>query len=276
MVTHTISLWGMWVSSNAGSEAIGLQVNRVHKRFEDGNVALHDVSLTIKPSEFAVLIGPSGCGKTTLLRMLGGLDRPSDGEICPFTANESSTSFSDTDVGYCFQEPRLLPWRTTEANVALPLELRGVSISERRQRARSALDRVGLSDAYTLRPHQLSGGMQMRASIARALVTQPKLLLMDEPFGSLDEISRARLDDELLRLWSSLNVTIVLVTHSLAEAVYVGQTVHVLSSGPGRLVGSLDIDLGLREDDVRSTDRFTQFLAQAHSLLVDGSRGNIS
>ena len=183
--------------SKPNSDVIGLQVSRVTKRFQGGQTALESIDLTIEPGAFAVLVGPSGCGKTTLLRMLGGLEQPTDGVIQPFTAEGGRTTCADGDVGYCFQEPRLLPWRSVEDNVALPLELKGVAASERRSRARSALDRVGLSDAYGLKPHQLSGGMQMRASIARALMTEPRVLLLDEPFGALDELSRAHLDDEL-------------------------------------------------------------------------------
>lgn len=244
---------------------------------------MDDVSFTIAPGEFSVLVGPSGCGKTTALRMIGGLDVPSEGDVILQEPGGDSDLSSGTGrpglmpvmrtpgmVGYCFQEPRLLPWRTVLENVCLPFELDGTTHATSLERAREMLNTVGLQDASHKRPHELSGGMQMRVAIARALVTQPRLLLLDEPFGALDEITRARLDDELLALWRQVGVTVVMVTHSLAEAVYLGETVHVLSPSPGRLAQTMHIELGKRTAATRLTSEFSDYVARAHRALEVG------
>ena len=253
--------------------AIGVRLIDVGRTFGDTQIALRGIDLTIEPGAFTVLVGPSGCGKSTLLRLIGGLDHPSRGRIEAFHSDRGSNVLADAKIGYCFQEPRLLPWRSALSNVALPLELQGHSPEMCRSAAKKALDRVGLSAAYDLRPHELSGGMQMRASIARALITEPNLLLLDEPFSALDEMSRAQLDDELLDLWQSLDVTVVMVTHSLSEAVYVGQTVHVMSDTPGELIGCVDVNLPVRDRAVRSTPQFLEYLTMAQQLLWASDTG---
>ena len=245
----------------------GINVENVSKSFDTGLV-LDGIDLTIQPGSFAILVGPSGCGKTTLLRLMGGLDAPSDGRLELQGENRHFPSQMSEGIGYCFQEPRLLPWRTVIDNVVLPLELQGVSSDERVSLARETLHLVGLENDAAKLPHQLSGGMQMRVSIARAMVTRPRLLLLDEPFAALDEISRVRMDDELLKLWHETGVTVVMVTHSLTEAIYLGQEVHFMAASPGRITESLKVELDPRSPAIRSTPAFAEWVALAHGMLA--------
>lgn len=241
--------------------ASGLRLSHVHRDF--GAVqAVRDLSLAVAPGAFVALLGPSGCGKTTILRLLGGLDSPTRGEIDFDPPPER--------VSYCFQEPRLLPWASIRDNIALPLALRGESKADRRARADALLTLVDLDGFGDHRPHQLSGGMRMRAALARALITDPQLLLLDEPFGALDEITRGHLDDVLRRIWADRRMTVVLVTHSIGEAVYLAETVHVLAPRPGRLIESLAIDLPERSRALRTTPVFTGLVAQAFAALERG------
>lgn len=257
------------MQSRTPHQGIGLLVNGVGKDFDE-RVILDQINLTISPGSFQVFIGPSGCGKTTLLRILGGLETPTRGMTSAFTQEgEDLTSLSTPPhLSYGFQEPRLLPWMTVWKNIALPLTLNHVSPAEVQRRVKLTLDRVGLSHAAELYPHQLSGGMKMRTAIGRALVDEPKVLLLDEPFGALDEITKNKLDDELYALWTKLKMTVILVTHSLTEAVYLGETIHVLAPNPGRLEGSLKIDLGERTPETRLSAKFTEQVAEAHTLLL--------
>ena len=212
-----------------------ISLEQVTRRF--GNVvATESVSLTVPVGGFTALIGPSGCGKTTLLRLMGGLDQPTSGSV----------HRSDASLAFVFQEPRLLPWRTLLDNVALPLELSGVSRAERHARAAAAIALVRMSDAITRTPDQLSGGMRMRASIARALVSRPTLLLLDEPFASLDEVARHELDGELRELWERERFTAVLITHSVPEAVFLAEEVLVCSPQPARIVARIATPPGAR------------------------------
>ena len=259
--------------SNEPKTPFGIRVEALTKRFGQETI-LAGIEFEIQPGEFTVLVGPSGCGKTTLLRMIGGLESITDGAIELTIQNEVVSRQLGDQIGYCFQEPRLLPWRTVIDNVALPLELRGMDESTRTERAREILALVGLTDDHAKLPHQLSGGMQMRVAIARALVTRPKLLLLDEPFAALDEINRARLDDELLRLWSETGVTVVMVTHSLTEAVYLGETIHIMASHPGRIADTIRIDLPVRSPGVRSQPEFVQWVALAHGMLAAQGHGD--
>jgi len=208
------------------------------RRAFDGVTALDAIDLEIEDGAFVALIGPSGCGKSTLLRLIAGLDRADAGTI-------DLSSEARGEIGFVFQDAHLLPWRTVEENVALPLELHGVGVSDRRERVRSALRDVELEDAARKRPAELSGGMRMRASIARALVTRPRLLLMDEPFAALDELTRHRLDERLRALWSSREkkLTILFVTHTIFEATFLAERAVVLSRRPGRIVHDAPIDL---------------------------------
>jgi len=203
--------------------------------------ALSDVSLDIKPGRFVVLVGPSGCGKSTLLMMLAGLRRQTSGTIL---VNGAPMSAPDPNrVGVVFQEASLFPWLTAEENVEFPLALRGVAKSERRAKAEDALKLVGLEGFGKRHPHELSGGMKQRVSIARGLVQDPPVLLMDEPFAALDEQTRMTMGDELLRIWAATGKTVVFVTHSLTEAVYLADEVAVMSARPGRIVDLLQVQL---------------------------------
>lgn len=230
----------------------------------DGPVyALADANLTIAKGEFVSFIGPSGCGKTTLLRVIADLEQPTSGSI---TVNGLAPRDArlKRQYGYVFQAPALYPWRTVEANVMLPLEVFGLPKAERRERARKHLDLVRLSGFANKYPWQLSGGMQQRVSIARALSFEPELLLMDEPFGALDEIVRDQLNEQLVKLWNQTRKTIVFVTHSIPEAVFLSSRIVVMSPRPGRIIDVIDCDFGAeRTLDIRESP---EFLKVAHRV----------
>ena len=204
-----------------------LRLDRVCRRFPNGVEALRDVSLTIDNGDFVALLGPSGCGKSTLLRLIAGLDQPDGGRL--------QRAAGPTEIGFVFQDATLLPWADAAENVWLPLRLRGVSRAEAAPRVRAALAQVGLDGFAGARPHELSGGMRMRVSVARALVGRPRLLLMDEPFAALDEFTRHGLQDDLLALWRQLGCTVVFVTHSLYEAAFLARRIVLMSARPGRI-----------------------------------------
>jgi NitT/TauT family transport system ATP-binding protein len=221
-----------------------IEIKDVAQVFRTGGTevtALSHVSLEIKPGRFAMLVGPSGCGKSTLLMMLAGLREPTSGTIL---INGTPITKPDPDrVGVVFQEASLFPWLTAEENVEFPLALRGVAKADRRAKAEEALKLVGLEGFGKRHPHELSGGMKQRVSIARGLVQDPPVLLMDEPFAALDEQTRMTMGDELLRIWAATGKTIVFVTHSLTEAVYLADEVVVMSPRPGRIVDHLQVSL---------------------------------
>jgi NitT/TauT family transport system ATP-binding protein len=221
-----------------------IQIQNVGQVFRTSGaevVALKDVSLDIKPGRFVVLVGPSGCGKSTLLMMLAGLRQQTSGIIL---VNGAPIPAPDPNrVGVVFQEASLFPWLTAEENVEFPLALRGVAKSERRAKAEEMLKLVGLEGFGKRHPHELSGGMKQRVSIARGLVQDPPVLLMDEPFAALDEQTRMTMGDELLRIWAATGKTVVFVTHSLTEAVYLADEVAVMSARPGRIVEILQVQL---------------------------------
>lgn len=238
----------------------------VRREFVGGTVAVNDVSLDIPAGQFVALLGPSGCGKSTLLRIIAGLDRADAGAIDVGGSTESVRS----DIAFVFQDAHLLPWRNVVRNVALPLELRGVTKKARIDRAAAALHSVGLGDALKKYPAQLSGGMRMRVSLARALVTGPKLLLLDEPFAALDEITRQRLDDQLRGLWTARGMTVIFVTHSTAEAAFLADRAVVFSARPARTVLDTPIELPPRRDaDVRTSVAF----ARVQRALFDALKG---
>jgi NitT/TauT family transport system ATP-binding protein len=230
----------------------------------DGPVhALSDIDLTVGHGDFVSFIGPSGCGKTTLLRVIADLEAPTAGHITVNNVSPAAARLSRA-YGYVFQAPALYPWRNVQRNVTLPLEIMGMSAAERGERAARYLDMVNLGGFENKYPWQLSGGMQQRVSIARALSFEPDLLLMDEPFGALDEITRDHLNEQLLRLWEKTQKTVVFVTHSIPEAVFLSSRIVVMSPRPGRIIDIIDCDLPPdRTLDVRETP---QFLALAHRV----------
>ncbi len=214
-------------------------LRQVAKVFSNGTKALEDITVEIAPGSFVALLGPSGCGKSTLLRLLSGLDAPSGGEISWGHAGKPAPG----EIGYVFQDATLLPWADAAENVYLPLRLRGLSRAEAMPRVRAALAQVGLEGFEQTRPKGLSGGMKMRVSIARALVSEPALLLMDEPFAALDEFTRHKLQDDLLALWRRTGKTVVFVTHSIYEAAYLANRIVIMTPRPGRIATTLTPDL---------------------------------
>jgi NitT/TauT family transport system ATP-binding protein len=208
-----------------------LRLAGVGRRFPSGVEALRDVDLDIGSGDFLALLGPSGCGKSTLLRLIAGLDRPDSGRLDWTDGRPPRPG----DIGFVFQDATLLPWATAEQNVFLPLRLRDLAWSAARDQVREALQRVGLGGFEQARPRELSGGMRMRVSIARALVTRPRLLLMDEPFAALDEFTRNRLQTDLLQVWRDAGCTVVFVTHSIYEAVFLARRIVLMTPRPGRI-----------------------------------------
>jgi NitT/TauT family transport system ATP-binding protein len=230
-------------------------IRGVSQRFGADVVALEDIELEVPDGQFVALVGPSGCGKSTLLSLVAGLRRPSQGTV--LCDGEPVTAPMPRKIGMIFQEANLLPWLTAIDNVAFPLKLRHVPKAERRAAARRMLGLTGLAGFEDKLPHQLSGGMKQRVSIARGLVQDPAVLLMDEPFASLDEQTRMLLGDELLRIWSETRKTVLFVTHSLNEAVYLADRVVVLSARPGRIVDDVAVDLPRpRTFAMTSSERF--------------------
>ncbi len=212
-----------------GRDEAVLTIRAVGRRFPGGTEALRDVSLRLEAGDFAALLGPSGCGKSTLLRLIAGLDRPDAGTL------DWDTPLAPGQAGFVFQDATLLPWATAEDNVYLPLRLAGMARERALPLARAALAQVGLAGFERARPRELSGGMRMRVSIARALVTRPRLLLMDEPFAALDEFTRHKLQADLLALWRELGCTVVFVTHSIYEACFLARRIVLMTPRPGRV-----------------------------------------
>jgi NitT/TauT family transport system ATP-binding protein len=252
------------VAPRADAAPVVVALEGAAKTYAGGTAALLPVDLQVRAGEFVSLLGPSGCGKSTLLKLVAGLLQPSAGRVqCMPDAGDGAAGRS---LGYVFQEPTLLPWARVLANVRLPLDLAGVARPQAETRARDALAQVGLVGFEQALPRQLSGGMQMRVSIARALVTRPRLLLMDEPFGALDEITRSRLDSELLAIWHGPGdapqrgaLTVLFVTHSIHEAVFLSTRVLVMAARPGRIVQAFDIDEPYpRHDAFRVSTRFAE------------------
>ncbi|MDQ3411770.1 MAG: ABC transporter ATP-binding protein [Chloroflexota bacterium] len=233
-----------------------------------GVEALGGVNLEIAAGSFTAVIGPNGCGKSTLLRLVAGLLEPTGGTVM---VDGSVPRPGDGRAGLGFQQPRLIPWRTTIDNVALPLELAGVPAAERRARASEALDRVGLTAAVSLRPRELSGGMAQRAAIARALIGDPPVLLLDEPFSALDALTRETFNDELQRLWMERPRTVVFVTHSVSEAVALADRVVVMTPRPGRVARIVDVDLPRpRPAELLGDPRAAELAAEVRAGLSEG------
>jgi NitT/TauT family transport system ATP-binding protein len=229
--------------------------------------ALDGLDLRVRQGEFVSLLGPSGCGKSTALRLIAGLTEPSSGTI-EWDRQHAVSRTRSHALGFVFQEPTLMPWATVAANVRLPFKLEGASAKETLPRVGAALARVGLKGFEQRYPRELSGGMKMRVSVARALVTEPRLLLMDEPFAALDEITRFRLNNDLLALWQSLGKTIIFVTHSVFESVYLSQRVLVMSDRPGRIVAELRIDAPVsRDESFRTSGSYAAACRQVSEAL---------
>jgi NitT/TauT family transport system ATP-binding protein len=237
---------------------------------QGGTTALEGIDLEIARGEFVSLIGPSGCGKSTLLRAIGDLTAPTRGEV---TVNGKSAAAArrDRDYGIVFQAPVLFEWRSVADNVKLPLEVIGRPAAERAARAREMLELVELGDFAGHYPYQLSGGMQQRVAIARALATEPALLLMDEPFGALDEMTRERMNSEVLRIWERTGTTIVFVTHSIPEAVFLSSRVVVMSARPGRITKVVEVDLPRpRNVETRESRRYFELVTEVREALRAG------
>jgi NitT/TauT family transport system ATP-binding protein len=273
------------MSHQANPTAVGgrdprpaVRIEGLHKTFQVAGggetVALQGVDLGIAAGEFVSLIGPSGCGKSTLLRIIGDLITPSSGEV-EVNGKPAPRARQDRDYGMVFQAPVLFDWRTVEANVRLPLEVIGVGGAERERRVREMLELVELGSFTRHYPHQLSGGMQQRVAIARALALQPALLLMDEPFGALDEMTRERLNAEVLRIWARTGTTVVFVTHSIPEAVFLSTRVVVMSARPGRISAIIPIDLPQpRTEETRESERYYELVTEVREALRGRTAGS--
>ena len=242
-----------------------LELRNIHKRYDSGTVALKDMSLVVGEHEFVSLLGPSGCGKSTALKMIAGLSSITSGSI----AWSGGGADHAHDMSFVFQEPTLMPWATVFDNVWLPLRLAGKSREQVRAQVESALQTVGLAQFAWAYPRELSGGMMMRVSIARAMVTQPRLLLMDEPFAALDEMTRFKLNNDTLSLWHSARFTVLFVTHSVYEAVYLSRRIVIMAARPGRVVTVIDVDEPYpRSDAFRATPRYNELCVQVSKALV--------
>ncbi len=254
--------------SKSGTPVVAL--DGVGRIFANGVVALERLSLQVWPGEFVSLLGPSGCGKSTALRIIAGLSEPTSGKV-EWPDADAANAGAPRRIGFVFQEPTLMPWATVAANVRLPLKLVGLGASAQ-ARVDAALARVGLSGFAQSYPRELSGGMKMRASIARALVTEPKLLLMDEPFAALDEITRFRLNNDLLELWQALGKTVVFVTHSVFESVYLSQRIVVMTRRPGRVFTELSIDASHpRDENFRTSADYAGYCRRVSEALACAS-----
>src|ERR1700722_17382966 len=256
----------------AGSASLAVSLRGVTKVYENGVSALGPFDLDVRKGEFVSLVGPSGCGKSTALRLIAGLNAPTSGTVrVSRPAVEVSGRHS---VGFVFQEPTLMPWASVRANVRLPLKLAHLPPAEANARIDAALAQMGLAEFADAYPRELSGGMKMRASLARALVTDPDILLMDEPFAALDEITRFRLNNDLLALWRDLRKTVIFVTHSVFESVYLSQRVIVMTSRPGRLGAEIRIDVPEpRGEEFRTSADYAGYCRTVSNALVPSYAG---
>jgi len=262
-------------STDAASPPV-VAIAGASKTWRGGTRALEPVDLVVRAGEFMTLLGPSGCGKSTLLNLVAGLAPPTTGSLSWWGGGFDATGGAGRRLAFVFQAPTLMPWARVDANVRLPLDLAGVPRARAAAEVDAALALVGLRDFARHFPRELSGGMQMRASIARALVTAPDLLLMDEPFGALDEFTRQRLDGELAALWMKRDLTIVFVTHSIHEAVFLSTRVVVMGPRPGRLIGEVEIDEPHpRGDAFRLTTRFAAHAQRLSALVAQACGGTV-
>jgi NitT/TauT family transport system ATP-binding protein len=238
----------------------------VDKAFPNGTLALKGFNLDVRAGEFLSLLGPSGCGKSTALRIIAGLAEPSAGSV---EWQQARIGAGGSRIGFVFQEPTLMPWANVFNNVLLPLRLRGIPADKAAQRVAPVLERVGLQQFAHAYPRELSGGMRMRVSIARALITEPQLLLMDEPFAALDELTRFKLNNDLLQMWRDLHTTVVFVTHSVFESVYLSSRIVVMTARPGRVFSEMAIDAPYpRDQNFRLSRQYAEFCRRTSAVLA--------
>ena len=241
-------------------------LRKVYRKRDQEFLAISDATFDVAPGELVSLVGPSGCGKTTLLKILAGLQEPDSGEVRIGSTTHPFDPFRD--IGMVFQQALLLKWRRVLQNVLLPAEILGLPVRESRERARELLAMVGLTGAEDKYPYELSGGMQQRAAIARALIHDPKLILMDEPFGALDALTREKMNLELLSIWKKSGKTILFVTHGISEAVFLGTRVIVLTAGPARMADNMQIELPEpRTLDIKTSEIFGEYSRRIYHLL---------
>jgi NitT/TauT family transport system ATP-binding protein len=254
----------------ASPRAPMVSLRGVGKLFGTGLLALDGLDLDVHEGEFLSLLGPSGCGKSTALRIVAGLSEPSRGTVVWRDGADARRGIGTglgTGLGFVFQEPTLMPWATAFGNVFLPLKLAGIDKATAAPRIMETLSRVGLADFAEAYPRELSGGMRMRVSIARALVTAPRVLLMDEPFAALDEITRFKLNDDLVALWRELHTTVLFVTHSVFESVFLSNRIVVMTSRPGRVSSELTVDMPLRDAQFRTSAEYAGYCRVASEAL---------
>jgi NitT/TauT family transport system ATP-binding protein len=261
------------VSSELDTRRAGLAVSlrAVTKVYDSGVVALGPLDLDVGKGEFVSLLGPSGCGKSTALRLIAGLGTPTSGSVA--VARRDGGQRPENSIGFVFQEPTLMPWASVRDNVRLPLKLAQAPARAADAQVDAALAQVGLSEFAGAFPRELSGGMKMRVSLARALVTNPDILLLDEPFAALDEITRVRLNDDLLALWRNLGKTVIFVTHSVFESVYLSQRVVVMTPRPGRIGAALRVDATERGEDFRSSAEYAACCREVSQALMAAYSG---
>jgi NitT/TauT family transport system ATP-binding protein len=257
--------------SGAGMTGLAVRLRGVSKVYDSGVAALGPLDLEVRRGEFLSLLGPSGCGKSTALRLIAGLASPSSGTVD--VAHRAAEPKGTHAIGFVFQEPTLMPWADVAANVRLPLKLANRPAAEADRRVMSALAQVGLAEFAGSYPRELSGGMKMRVSLARALVTDPEILLMDEPFAALDEITRFRLNNDLLALWRDLGKTVIFVTHSVFESVYLSQRVIVMSARPGGIAAEFRIDAPARGEDFRTSAEYAGYCRTVSAALAPAYEG---
>jgi NitT/TauT family transport system ATP-binding protein len=260
-----------------GAAGLAVSLRDVAKTYDNGVMALGPLDLRVRKGEFVSLLGPSGCGKSTALRIIAGLAAPSTGTVQ--VSHDAATTLPGQSqpgqgIGFVFQEPTLMPWTSVRENVRLPLKLANVPASRSDAQVLEALTRVGLAEFADSYPRELSGGMKMRVSLARALVTEPDILLMDEPFAALDEITRFRLNDDLLALWRNLKKTVIFVTHSVFESVYLSQRVIVMTQRPGRIGAEIRIDTSEpRGEDFRTSAAYGEYCRCVSAALAPSYEG---
>ena len=266
------SLLQLVPNAAAAATVPAIEILSVDKVFANGVRGLEPIQLTIGTGEFISLIGPSGCGKSTLLKLIANLIEPSDGKMLWWRGGFEHVGTAGKRLAFVFQDPTLMPWARVDVNVRLPLDLAGMPRAEGIERTKAALAQVDLTPAAKRFPRQLSGGMRMRVSIARALVTEPDLLLMDEPFGALDEFTRNKLDEDLVRVSWERHLTNVFVTHSIYEAVFLSTRIIVMAANPGRIFGEFIVDEPFpRDEQFRKSDRFALMCRDLSTLLTDAS-----